>query len=47
MLTARAFQVSRNAKIAVYRVDVTRDDGASVASFTGTVHITARPHATP
>ena len=46
MLTARAFQVSRNAKIAVYRVDVARADGASVASFTGTVHITSRPHAT-
>jgi len=46
VLTARAVQVSRNAKLAVYRVDVTRADGASVASFTGTVHITSRPHAT-
>ena len=45
VLTARAVEVSRNAKLAVYRVDVTRGDGVSVASFTGTVHVTKRPHA--
>ena len=44
VLTARAAEVSRNAKLAVYRVDVTRDDGAHVSSFTGTVHVTKRPH---
>ncbi|HET9341119.1 MAG TPA: methylmalonyl Co-A mutase-associated GTPase MeaB [Casimicrobiaceae bacterium] len=44
VLTARAFEVSRNAKIAVYRVDVTRDDGARVSSFTGTVYLTRRRH---
>ncbi len=44
-LTARAVEVSRNAKIAVYRVDVVNEAGASVASFTGTVHVTRRAHA--
>jgi len=44
VLTARSLEVSRNAKIAVYRVDVTRDDGTVVASFTGTVFLTRRPH---
>ena len=45
VLTARATEVSRSAKLAVYRVDVTRDDGAVVSSFTGTVYVTGRPHA--
>ena len=44
VLTARATEVSRNAKLAVYRVDVTRGDGALVSSFTGTVYVTRRPH---
>ena len=44
VLTARSLEVSRNAKIAVYRVDVTRGDGTAVASFTGTVFMTRRPH---
>ena len=47
VLTARATEVSRNAKLAVYRVDVTRGDGASVSTFTGTVHVTKRPHDPP
>ena len=45
VLTARATEVTRNAKLAVYRVDVTRDDGTVVSSFTGTVYVTGRPHA--
>ena len=44
-LTAHAVEVSRNAKLAVYRVDVTNGAGAPVATFTGTVHVTRRPHA--
>jgi len=44
VLTAQATEVSRNAKLAFYRVDVTRGDGAVVATFTGTVHMTRRPH---
>ena len=44
LLTARATEVSRNAKLAVYRVDVTRDDGAVVSTFTGTVYLTKRAH---
>ncbi|MFO1314723.1 MAG: methylmalonyl Co-A mutase-associated GTPase MeaB [Burkholderiales bacterium] len=44
VLTARSTEVSRNAKIAVYRVDVARGDGAVVASFTGTVFMTRRAH---
>ena len=43
-LVARAFEVSRSAKLAVYRVDVTRADGAMISSFTGTVYRTTRPH---
>jgi LAO/AO transport system ATPase/phenylacetic acid degradation protein PaaD len=44
-LSARAHEVSRSRKLAVYRVDVTRDDGRPVSSFTGTVYITEQPHA--
>ncbi len=43
-LTATAIEVSRSRKVAVYRVDVTRSDGAMVSSFTGTVYVTTRPH---
>ena len=42
-LIARAVEVSRSRKLAVYRVDVTRGDGATVSSFTGTVYVTQRP----
>jgi phenylacetic acid degradation protein PaaD len=42
-LTARAFEVSRSRKLAVYRVDVTRGDGTVVSSFTGTVYVTQQP----
>jgi acyl-CoA thioesterase len=44
-LVARAREVSRSRSLAVYRVDVTREDGTSLCSFTGTVYVTARPHA--
>jgi len=43
-LTARAIEVSRSRKLAVYRVDVTRGDGRSISSFTGTVYITQTTH---
>lgn len=39
-LQARATEVSRSRKLAVYRIDVTRSDGAVISSFTGTVYIT-------
>ena len=39
-LTARATEVSRSKKLAVYRVDVTRGDGTAISSFTGTVYVT-------
>jgi LAO/AO transport system kinase len=42
-LVARAVEVSRSKKLAVYRVDVTRGDGAPVSSFTGTVYVTQQP----
>ena len=45
VLTARSTEVSRGSRIAVYRVDVTRQDGAMVSSFTGTVYLTSVPHA--
>jgi len=42
-LTATAVEVSRARRIAVYRVDVQRGDGALLSSFTGTVYVTTRP----
>ena len=44
LLVARAIETSRSARIAVYRVDVTREDGSRVSSFTGTVYRTRRRH---
>lgn len=41
---ARAHEVSRNRRLAVYRVDVVRDDGRPISSFTGTVYIKSRQH---
>jgi acyl-CoA thioesterase len=41
-LTARAVEVSRTRKLAVYRVEITRADATLVASFTGTVYISSR-----
>lgn len=46
-LLARAVEVSRSRKLAVYRVDVTREDGAALCSFTGTVYLTERPNLPP
>ncbi|MCM2252925.1 MAG: hotdog fold thioesterase, partial [Ramlibacter sp.] len=43
-LTARAVEVSRSRKLAVYRVDVTLGNGMPVSSFTGTVYVTSEPH---
>ena len=45
VLTACATEVSLSAKLAVYRVDVTRGDGAVASSFTSSVYVTKRPHA--
>ncbi|HWI84138.1 methylmalonyl Co-A mutase-associated GTPase MeaB [Ramlibacter sp.] len=42
-LVARASEVSRSKKLAVYRVDVTKPDGSPVSSFTGTVYVTQLP----
>lgn len=38
VLTARAWEVSRNTKLATYRIDVTDDDGNLIAAFQGTVY---------
>jgi LAO/AO transport system ATPase/phenylacetic acid degradation protein PaaD len=43
-LIASAVEISRSRRLAVYRVDVARDDGALLSSFTGTVHISTRQH---
>jgi acyl-coenzyme A thioesterase PaaI-like protein len=43
-LTASAIEVSRSRKLGVYRIDVTRQDGALVSTFTGTVYVTERPN---
>jgi LAO/AO transport system kinase len=45
VLTARSLEVSRTTRLAIYRVDVTREDGTHVSSFTGTVYFTKRAHA--
>jgi acyl-CoA thioesterase len=47
VLTATAVEVSRTRRLGVYRVDVTRQDGAAVSSFTGTVYVTAQPNPSP
>jgi phenylacetic acid degradation protein PaaD len=44
VLTAAATEVSRTRKLGVYRIDVTRADGALMASFTGTVYVSTRPN---
>jgi LAO/AO transport system kinase len=44
VLTARAGEVSRGNKLATYRIDVAREDGTRVASFTGTVYVSGRPN---
>jgi len=46
VLTAKATEVSRSRKIAVYRVEVTGKNGVTVAGFTGTVYITGKPNHT-
>lgn len=38
-LEARVREVSRGRTLGTYRAEVTRDDGRTVALFTGTVHI--------
>ncbi len=43
-LTATAVEASRTRKLGVYRIDVTRQDGALVSTFTGTVYVTDRPN---
>ncbi len=43
-LIARAAEVSRSRKLAVYRIDVARADGTMISSFTGTVYVTTRHH---
>lgn len=44
LVLARAVEVSRSRKLAVYRVDLVREgDGAVLCSFTGTVYLTNRP----
>jgi acyl-CoA thioesterase len=44
VLTATAVEASRTRKLGVYRIDVTRRDGALVSTFTGTVYVTDRPN---
>ncbi|MGH8029374.1 MAG: hotdog fold thioesterase, partial [Arenimonas sp.] len=42
-LAARAVEVTRTRRLAVYRMDVTREDGTLVGSLTGTVYLTGKP----
>lgn len=43
-LVAEAMEVSRSRRVGTYRVDVKSGDRL-IATFTGTVHVTERPHA--
>jgi LAO/AO transport system ATPase/phenylacetic acid degradation protein PaaD len=43
ILTARATEIARNTKLAVYRIDVTRADGVAVSAMTGTVFVKSGP----
>jgi phenylacetic acid degradation protein PaaD len=43
-LVAKSVEVSRSRKIAVYRVDVCKNGGVPISSFTGTVYLTTKPH---
>lgn len=42
VLVARAAEIARGRKVATYRVDVEHEDGARIASFTGTVYRSER-----
>jgi phenylacetic acid degradation protein PaaD len=42
VLIGTASEVSRNRKLASYRIDVTTQEGVLIASFTGTAYVTSR-----
>jgi len=44
LVTATATEVSRSRRLAVYRVDVAREDGTPVSTFTGTVYVMEKHH---
>jgi acyl-CoA thioesterase len=44
-LVARALEVSRSKRLAVYRVDVSGRHAQAISSFTGTVYLSGRSHA--
>jgi len=44
LLLATSTERTRSRKLAVYSVDVTREDGTPIGAFTGTVYVTGRPH---
>jgi acyl-CoA thioesterase len=46
-LTATAVEISRTRKLAVYRVDVVREDATLIASFAGTVYVSSRSNDLP
>lgn len=43
VLYARGVEVNRSRRLGTYRIDVERDDGVLIATFTGTVHVTEKP----
>jgi len=43
VLYARASELNRSRRLGTYRIEIERQDGVRVASFTGTVHITEKP----
>lgn len=44
VLIAKAHEISRSRRIAVYQVEVLNSEGTLIAGFTGTVYITAKPN---
>ncbi len=44
VLVAKAHEISRSRRIAVYQVEVLNSEGTLIAGFTGTVYITAKPN---
>jgi acyl-CoA thioesterase len=43
VLFARGSEVNRSRRLGTYRIEVERQDGTLIASFTGTVHVTEKP----
>ncbi|MBF0355220.1 MAG: hotdog fold thioesterase [Alphaproteobacteria bacterium] len=43
VLYARGVEISRSRRLGTYRIEIEREGGTLIASFTGTVHVTEKP----